>query len=76
VGGLEKQIFARTYEPLNSKFGGHSLPVAPPPRIEFVWHHPTTTFFTTYIQTRKYMHAETLALLTKPLYFPNMKYLK
>ena len=26
--------------------------------------------------TRKYMHAETLALLTKPLYFPNMKYLK
>jgi hypothetical protein len=24
----------------------------------------------------KYMHAETLALLTKPLYFPNMKYLK
>ena len=29
-----------------------------------------------YIVTRKYMHAETLALLTKPLYFPNMKYLK
>jgi hypothetical protein len=30
-----------------------------------------------YIQhTRKYMHAETLALLTKPLYFPNMKYLE
>ena len=28
------------------------------------------------IHTRKYMHAETLALLTKPLYFPNMKYLK
>jgi hypothetical protein len=28
------------------------------------------------IVTRKYMHAETLALLTKPLYFPNMKYLK
>jgi hypothetical protein len=28
------------------------------------------------IITRKYMHAETLALLTKPLYFPNMKYLK
>jgi hypothetical protein len=27
-------------------------------------------------RTRKYMHAETLALLTKPLYFPNMKYLK
>ena len=26
------------------------------------------------INTRKYMHAETLALLT--LYFPNMKYLK
>jgi hypothetical protein len=26
--------------------------------------------------TRKYMHAETLALLTKPLCFPNMKYLK
>jgi hypothetical protein len=26
--------------------------------------------------TRKYMHAETLALLTKPLYFPNVKYLK
>jgi hypothetical protein len=26
--------------------------------------------------TRKYMHAETLALLTKPLHFPNMKYLK
>jgi hypothetical protein len=26
--------------------------------------------------TRKYMHAETLALLTKPLYFPNMKYLE
>jgi predicted P-loop ATPase/GTPase len=26
--------------------------------------------------TRKYMHAETLALLTKPLYFLNMKYLK
>jgi hypothetical protein len=25
--------------------------------------------------TRKYTHAETLALLTKPLYFPNMKYL-
>ena len=24
--------------------------------------------------TRKYMHAETLALLTKPLCFPNMKY--
>jgi hypothetical protein len=22
--------------------------------------------------TRKYMHAETLALLTKPLYFPNI----
>jgi hypothetical protein len=30
----------------------------------------------TFISTRKYMHAETLALLTKPLYFPNMKYLK
>ena len=29
-----------------------------------------------YKSTRKYMHAETLALLTKPLYFPNMKYLK
>jgi hypothetical protein len=29
-----------------------------------------------YCVTRKYMHAETLALLTKPLYFPNMKYLK
>jgi hypothetical protein len=29
-----------------------------------------------YRNTRKYMHAETLALLTKPLYFPNMKYLK
>ena len=28
------------------------------------------------IVTRKYMHAETLALLTKPFYFPNMKYLK
>ena len=28
------------------------------------------------ILTRKYMHAETLALLTKPLHFPNMKYLK
>jgi hypothetical protein len=28
------------------------------------------------ILTRKYMHAETLALLTKPLYFPNMKYQK
>ena len=28
------------------------------------------------IHTRKYMHAETLALLTKPLYFPNMKYLE
>jgi hypothetical protein len=26
--------------------------------------------------TRKYMHAETLALLIKPLDFPNMKYLK
>jgi hypothetical protein len=26
--------------------------------------------------TRKYVHAETLALLTKPLHFPNMKYLK
>ena len=26
--------------------------------------------------TRKYMHAETLALLTKPLHFPNMKYPK
>jgi hypothetical protein len=24
--------------------------------------------------TRKYMHAETLALLTKPSCFPNMKY--
>jgi hypothetical protein len=30
----------------------------------------------TYLITRKYMHAETLALLTKPLYFPNMKYLE
>jgi hypothetical protein len=29
-----------------------------------------------YLITRKYMHAETLALLTKSLYFPNMKYLK
>jgi hypothetical protein len=29
-----------------------------------------------YFATGKYMHAETLALLTKPLYFPNMKYLK
>jgi hypothetical protein len=29
-----------------------------------------------FIYTRKYMHAETLALLTKPLYFPNTKYLK
>ena len=28
------------------------------------------------LRTRKYMHAETLALLTKPLYIPNMKYLK
>jgi hypothetical protein len=26
--------------------------------------------------TRKYMHAETLALLRKLLYFPNMEYLK
>jgi hypothetical protein len=31
---------------------------------------------TLYPDTRKYMHAETLALLTKPLYFPNVKYLK
>jgi hypothetical protein len=30
----------------------------------------------TIYRTRKYMHAETLALLTKPLYFLNMKYLK
>jgi hypothetical protein len=30
----------------------------------------------TLIITRKYMHAETLALLTKPFYFPNVKYLK
>ena len=29
-----------------------------------------------YENTRKYMHAETLALLAKPLYFPNVKYLK
>jgi hypothetical protein len=36
VGGWVKQIFTRTYEPLNSKFGGTPLPVAPPPRIEFV----------------------------------------
>jgi hypothetical protein len=27
-----------------------------------------------YYYIRKYMHAETLALLTKPLCFPNMKY--
>ena len=33
-------------------------------------------YLTLYFLTRKYMHAETLALLTKPLYFPNMKYLK
>ena len=26
-------------------------------------------------KTRKYMHAETLALMTNPLYFPNTKYL-
>jgi hypothetical protein len=25
------------------------------------------------VTTRKYMHAETLALLTKPLYYPNMR---
>jgi hypothetical protein len=30
----------------------------------------------TIYRTRKYMHAETLALLTRPLYFLNMKYLK
>ena len=31
-----------------------------------------------YFNARKYMHAETIAwpLLTKPLYFPNMKYFK
>ena len=28
------------------------------------------------LPTRKYMHAETLALLTRPLYFPNTRYLK
>jgi hypothetical protein len=45
VGGWVKKIFARTYEPLNSKFGGHPLPVASPPGIEFVWPHPTTPLF-------------------------------
>jgi hypothetical protein len=36
----------------------------------------STTFFglAVYENTRKYMHAETLALLTKLLCFPNMKY--
>ena len=29
VGGWVKQVFAKTYEPLNSKFGGTPLPVAP-----------------------------------------------
>jgi hypothetical protein len=29
-----------------------------------------------YFFTREYMHPETLSLLTKPLYFPNIKYLK
>jgi hypothetical protein len=41
--------------------------------------HGKTTKFTVVvcnIYYRKYMHAETVALLTKPLYFPNMKYLK
>jgi hypothetical protein len=33
-----------------------------------------TKYYRTDKITRKYMHAETLALLTKPLYFPNMKY--
>jgi hypothetical protein len=33
-------------------------------------------FYITLLTTRKYMHAETLPLLTKPLYFPNLKYLK
>jgi hypothetical protein len=36
--------------------------------------HPDIVGVINIIITRKYMHAETLALLTKPLYFPNMKF--
>jgi hypothetical protein len=44
---------------------------------EFPIGHPLPKIFNrNTVKTRKYMHAETLALLTKPLYFPNMKYLK
>jgi hypothetical protein len=48
------------------------------------WHFANCTILTQpndtdnifYFLTRKYMHAETIALLTRPLYFTNMKYLK
>jgi hypothetical protein len=44
-----------------------------------VYHPPRPTYPSNELMqylTRKYMHAETHALLTKPLYFPNMKYLE
>ena len=43
VGGWVIQIFARTYEPLDSKLGGAPPPVAPPTRIEFVCGPPNHT---------------------------------
>jgi hypothetical protein len=50
VGGWVKQILARTYEPLDSNFGEHPLPVAPPTRIEFVWSTQQHIYSATYIQ--------------------------
>jgi hypothetical protein len=41
--------------------------------IKHLLHHSIIYTFTVYT-IRKFMHAETLASLTKPLYFPNMKY--
>jgi hypothetical protein len=51
--------------------------VRPPEKGTFqdIYRYNTSAYIA-YIFTRKYMHAETLAMLTKPLHFPNMKYLK
>jgi hypothetical protein len=58
VGGWVKQIFARTYELLDSKFWGTPPSVAPPTKIEFVW--PTQP----HICSAAYIQIKSLSLFT------------
>jgi hypothetical protein len=52
VGGWVKQVFAKTYEPLNSKFGGTPLTCGPHPESSLSGPTQPHLYSTTYIQIK------------------------